>query len=125
MSADPIALTWPYARPSRQMGAWHSFSLLTSGITIIDSAGYVLPPHYSDIEWLEQKVVLQVMVLALAEICQLVLPGMLQRGYGRIVNVASMAALPPGMPAARCMGQPEHFSFSSPSRWPRQRRGPT
>jgi hypothetical protein len=38
---------------------------------------------------------LQVMVVALAELTHRLLPGMVSRGYGRIINVASLAALVP------------------------------
>jgi short-subunit dehydrogenase len=38
---------------------------------------------------------MQVMVVGLAELTYRVLPGMIERGYGRIINVASLAGLVP------------------------------
>jgi len=36
------------------------------------------------------------MLTAPAELCHLTLPGMVERGFGRIINVASLAGLTPG-----------------------------
>ena len=73
-------------------------NLASNGIVIdalVNNAGYGVPGAYLASEWTRHAASLQVMVVALAELTHLLLPGMLERGYGRIINVASLAALVP------------------------------
>jgi short-subunit dehydrogenase len=63
---------------------------------LVNNAGYGLPGAYADTRWEDQKAFLQVMVTAPCELAHRVLPGMLERRFGRIVNVASLAGLIPG-----------------------------
>jgi short-subunit dehydrogenase len=63
---------------------------------LINNAGYGLPGAYADTRWDDQRAVIQVMVTAPSELAHRVLPGMIHRGFGRIVNVASLAGLVPG-----------------------------
>ena len=63
---------------------------------LINNAGYGLPGAYADTRWEDQKAFIQVMMTAPAELAHRVLPGMIHRGFGRIVNVASLAGLVPG-----------------------------
>ena len=62
---------------------------------LINNAGYGLPGAYSSHPWATHDAFLRVMVMAMAELAHRVLPGMLERGDGRIVNVASLAGLLP------------------------------
>ncbi|MCX6551051.1 MAG: SDR family oxidoreductase [Acidobacteria bacterium] len=69
-----------------------------AGITVdalVNNAGYGLPGLYVDTAWDQQRDFLQVMVTAVAELAHRFMPGMVQRGYGRIINVASLAGLVP------------------------------
>jgi short-subunit dehydrogenase len=63
---------------------------------LVNNAGYGLPGVFADTRWEDQRAVIQVMMTAPAELAHRVLPGMLHRGFGRIVNVASLAGLVPG-----------------------------
>jgi short-subunit dehydrogenase len=63
---------------------------------LVNNAGYGLPGAYADTRWDDQRAVIQVMVTAPAELAHRVLPGMIHRKFGRIVNVASLAGLIPG-----------------------------
>ena len=63
---------------------------------LVNNAGYGLPGAYADTRWEDQRAVIQVMVTAPAELAHRVLPGMIHRRFGRIVNVASLAGLVPG-----------------------------
>src|SRR5262245_21657208 len=63
---------------------------------LVNNAGYALPCRYRDTPWEAQRYFLQVLVIAPCELIQRLLPGMTQRGYGRILNVASVAGLMPG-----------------------------
>jgi short-subunit dehydrogenase len=63
---------------------------------LINNAGYGVPGHYPAQSWDTHAAFLQVMVTAPCELAYRLLPEMQQRGYGRIVNVASLAGLIPG-----------------------------
>lgn len=63
---------------------------------LANNAGYGLPGTYAETEWPDQSAFLQVMVTAVCELSHRVLPGMVERGFGRILNVASLAGLTPG-----------------------------
>ena len=63
---------------------------------LVNNAGYGLTGTFATTTWEQQAVFLQVMVVAVAELTHRLLPGMLARGYGRIINVASLAGLVPG-----------------------------
>ena len=68
------------------------------GLTVdalVNNAGYGVPGAYVASEWKKHDAFLQVLVVAVAELTYLFLPAMLARGYGRIVNVASLAGLMP------------------------------
>jgi short-subunit dehydrogenase len=63
---------------------------------LINNAGYGLPGGYARTSWEDQRSFLQLMVTAPCELAHKVLPGMVERRFGRIVNVASVAGLLPG-----------------------------
>ena len=64
---------------------------------LINSAGYSANATFSQSTWSTLAAEMQVMMTALTELCHAVLPHMLQQGYGRIINLSSLAALaPPG-----------------------------
>ena len=63
---------------------------------LINNAGFAVPNRYRDSSWDAQRDFLQVLVAAPCELIHRLLPGMTQRGYGRILNVASVAGLMPG-----------------------------
>lgn len=63
---------------------------------LVNNAGYGLPGGYARTRWADQQAFLQVMVTAPCELAHAVLPGMVERRFGRIVNVASVAGLLPG-----------------------------
>jgi hypothetical protein len=62
---------------------------------LVNNAGYGLPGSYATTAWADQAALLQVMVTAVCALAHKVLPGMLERRFGRIVNVASLAGLTP------------------------------
>ena len=71
---------------------------------LVNNAGYGLPGAYASTEWEDQRRLLQVLVTAVCEFAHRVLPGMLERRFGRIVNVASLAGLTPGAPGQTLYG---------------------
>lgn len=68
------------------------------GLTIdalVNNAGFGVTGVYTSRDWRYHADFLQVMVVAVADLTHRLLPGMIDRGYGRIVNVASLAGLSP------------------------------
>ncbi len=62
---------------------------------LVNNAGYGLPGEWLDTPWADQARVLQVMLTAPLELSHKVLPGMVERKWGRIVNIASLAGFTP------------------------------
>ena len=76
---------------------------------LVNNAGYGLPGTYAETRWEDQRAFIQVMMTAPAELAHRVLPGMMHRGFGRIVNVASLAGLLPGSAAHTLYGASKAF----------------
>lgn len=73
--------------------------LAAAGISIdalVNNAGYTVTGMYKDSQWQDQADLIQVMVTSVAEFCHRFAPGMAERGYGRIINVSSLAGHLPG-----------------------------
>ena len=65
---------------------------------LVNNAGYGLKGRFAATAWADQAAMLQVMLTAVCELTHKALPGMVEAGFGRIVNVASLAGLIPGSP---------------------------
>lgn len=63
---------------------------------LINNAGYGVPGSLLKSPWETHAAFLQVLLIAPTELAHRLLGGMQARGYGRIVNVASLAGLVPG-----------------------------
>lgn len=63
---------------------------------LVNNAGYGLPGTFFSTRWEDQADFLQVLFVAPAELTWLLLPGMAERGFGRIINVASLAGYTAG-----------------------------
>ncbi len=63
---------------------------------LINNAGFGLPGIFSETRWEDQRDFIQLMFTAPLELCHRLLPGMIERGYGRIINVASLVSFLPG-----------------------------
>jgi short-subunit dehydrogenase len=63
---------------------------------LINNAGFGLTGAFAQTRWADQQAFLQLMVVAPCELAHKLLPGMIERRWGRIVNVASVAGLIPG-----------------------------
>lgn len=64
---------------------------------LVNNAGYGMATGFGDTDWATQARFLQVMVTAPAQLAHWAFNGMLARGRGRILNVASVAALAPAL----------------------------
>lgn len=58
---------------------------------LVNNAGSAGPDLLEDRDWSEQAAFLQLMMTSMAHLCHLFAPGMRERGFGRILNVASVA----------------------------------
>lgn len=76
---------------------------------LINNAGYAVPGTFKTHAWDEHAAFLQVMVTSVAHLTHLCLPAMVASGYGRIVNVASLAGLLPGAPTHTLYGAAKAF----------------
>jgi short-subunit dehydrogenase len=63
---------------------------------LINNAGFGVHGRVADADLQKQLDLIQVNIAALAHLTRLFLPGMISRGRGRIMNVASVAAFLPG-----------------------------
>jgi uncharacterized protein len=64
---------------------------------LVNNAGFAVPGSFVKNDWSRHAEFLQVMLVAVVELTHGLLPGMLDRGHGRIINVASLAGLVPGV----------------------------
>ena len=62
---------------------------------LVNNAGYGVPGAFTSSPWQVQEAAIQVMMVGLAELTYRFLPPMVERRYGRIINVASLAGLIP------------------------------
>jgi short-subunit dehydrogenase len=65
---------------------------------LVNNAGYGQPGRYDSVAWADHEHRLRVMGIAPLELTHRLLPGMVTRRWGRIVNVASIASLFSGTP---------------------------
>jgi len=62
---------------------------------LVNNAGYGVPGSYVNVAWADHARFMQVMVTAVLDLTYRLLPGMLERGWGRIINIASVAGMVP------------------------------
>ena len=67
---------------------------------LVNNAGYSIAGKFAKSPWQVHRDMIQVMMTAVTELCHIFAPLMAERGFGRIVNVASVAAFLPGSPGA-------------------------
>ena len=76
---------------------------------LVNNAGYGLPGSYANTRWDDQQTFIQVLVTAPCALAHKLLPGMIERKFGRIVNVASLAGLVPGSAGHTLYGAAKSF----------------
>ena len=64
---------------------------------LVNNAGFGVAGRYTLAPWDKHADSLQVMLNSVCELTYKVLPGMLERRFGRVLNVASLAAMAPGV----------------------------
>lgn len=76
---------------------------------LINNAGFGIKTAFTATPWAKHAELIQVEVTAVAHLTHLLLPGMIERGYGRIVHVASVAGLLPGAPTSTLYAAAKSF----------------
>jgi short-subunit dehydrogenase len=76
---------------------------------LVNNAGYGLRGGFTSAGWDAQAAQIQVMLTAPCELVHRTLPGMAERRFGRIVNVASLAGMIPGAAGAAVYGSIKSF----------------
>ena len=81
---------------------------------LVNNAGLAIPGFYQETEWNQHRDFLQIMVTAPSQLAHMFEPGMVERGYGRIINVASFAGLvmPTGSYTLYCAAKSFLVKFS-------------
>lgn len=79
---------------------------------LINNAGFGMPGYFCDSEWRDHRDYLELMVTSYAHLTRLFLPGMLEREFGRIIHVASVAGLLPGSAGHTLYGGTKAFLVS-------------
>lgn len=76
---------------------------------LVNNAGWGLPGRYLDNAWSDYRDYLELMVTSYAHLAHRVLPGMIDRGYGRIIQISSVAGLVPGSAGHTLYGASKGF----------------
>lgn len=79
---------------------------------LVNNAGFGLPGFYTQSDWPAHRDFLELMVTSYAHLTRLFLPGMLERGWGRIIHVSSVAGLVPGSAGHTMYGAAKAFLVS-------------
>jgi uncharacterized protein len=62
---------------------------------LVNNAGYGVPGSFTHVAWADHQRFIQVMVTAVCDLTHRLVPAMQERGWGRVVNVASVAGMVP------------------------------
>lgn len=76
---------------------------------LVNNAGYGVPGSYANVSWDDHARFMQVMVTAVLDLTYRLLPGMIERGWGRIINIASVAGMVPAPAGHTLYGASKSF----------------
>ncbi len=62
---------------------------------LVNNAGYGVPGSYVTVPWADHQRFIQIMMTAVCDLTYRLLPAMLERGWGRVINIASVAGMVP------------------------------
>ncbi len=65
---------------------------------LVNNAGYGIPGYFLQTDWERHRDFIHVLVTSVSHLCHLFLPQMIERRYGRIINVSSLNGLIPCSP---------------------------
>jgi len=86
------------------LGAWEAETPILDAVRargrhvdmLVNNAGFSIPQSFAATPWSRQRDFLMTLVVAPCALAHAVIPGMVERGHGRIINVASLAGFAPG-----------------------------
>ena len=90
---------------------------------LVNNAGYAIPTRFCDTDWATIDGFLEVLAVGQVHLMHLVVPGMRERGYGRVMNVASLAAFAPENPGGLYGAVKRFLVSASRAIWMEQKRG--
>ena len=64
---------------------------------LVNNAGFSIPQSFAAVPWIRQQEFLMTLVVNACGLAHGVIPAMVERGEGRIINVASLAGFAPGV----------------------------
>lgn len=64
---------------------------------LVNNAGFSIPQSFAAVPWAAQRAFLMTLVVSACGLAHGVLPGMVARGSGAIINIASLAGFAPGV----------------------------
>jgi short-subunit dehydrogenase len=76
---------------------------------LVNNAGYGVPGTYAGTKWEDQRAFIEVLVTAPCELAHRLLPDMIARKKGYIINIASVAGMIPGSAGATLYGASKSF----------------
>jgi short-subunit dehydrogenase len=76
---------------------------------LVNNAGYMLDGHFLKFSWAQNEAYARVLALAPAELIHRLLPGMLRRGWGQVINIASAAGFMPATPFNSLYGPVKNY----------------
>jgi short-subunit dehydrogenase len=79
---------------------------------LVNNAGYGIPGYFVSTSWEQQRDFIQVLVTSASHLCHLFLPQMIDRRYGRIINVSSLNGLIPCSPGQSLYASAKSFVVS-------------
>lgn len=93
-----VALPLDLTAPGAAERLYHETEELAIEVEFLaNNAGFGMSRRFSDVPLHVQEAMIGLNLAALASLCRLYLPGMLERGRGRILNVGSGAGYVPGL----------------------------
>lgn len=79
---------------------------------LVNNAGYGISGYFVDADWEKHRDFIQVLVTAVTHFCHLFLTQMIERRYGRIINVSSLNGLIPCSPGQSLYASAKSFLVS-------------
>ena len=62
---------------------------------LVNNAGYGVPGSFVKVAWADHQRFIQIMMIAVCDLTYRLLPSMQERGWGRVINIASVAGMVP------------------------------
>ncbi len=86
------------AQPDAHAQVWDALAAHGRGVDIlVNNAGFTIPDTFAKASWQRESDMIMTLVYAVCSFTRAALPHMLAQGWGRIINVGSVAGFAPGI----------------------------